>query len=236
MYKRQLYDRFETLFDDQGYEEAEAYFRKVVSASWDCAKEVYELAYHIYDLYCDQYFPLTETDDPDEHQERSAKEKRRTKQLKRMEKLIRAELKKGNSLIEVSLMGHKNAPWDPGRLKENVFSSDGRIDPLILTCQILRAYLGLTYGKIRCNKVVHLPRDENGTIDFTKADQKKSVNRFLLDIGYAGVFAVRKNPRASRLRAEVCVHKALWDLSTRLRGRRFVEIVEENWDEKFRRT
>jgi len=104
--------------------------------------------------------------------------------------------------------------------------SDGELDALFLVCKIFRSYI----SRIRNaeGSEVHLCRDKSRKVIYPKKGER-CWYEFQLDRGAAGMFCPVPIERRKRLQRQIAVLKSLWDISSNLRARRLMRILDDNF-------
>jgi hypothetical protein len=99
-------------------------------------------------------------------------------------------------------------------------------DPLFLICRVLHNYLKKLSGVK--DKELHLCR----AFPDRKISYKKGKwFEFQIDRGAAAMFCPVPSGRRDRLKKQIAILKTFWDISSNVRKRRLLSIIQDNWPE-----
>lgn len=143
-----------------------------------------------------------------------------------MAKTIRASFEAGQPLVWSDLRAGL-PPAASGRINKMGYNLEGAdFDPLILVCRLLYHYIEKIDEAARPKmKKVHLRRTAIGAkVNF---DDGADWWEFLADKGAAGLFSCVPVAREARLLRQIVVLKSLWGLSSELKARRLLEMLEK---------
>jgi len=134
---------------------------------------------------------------------------------------IRTGLKKGRPLIRTQYKDPR-----PGRDSEEY----GPLDSLFLVRHLLRLHITNLFGNVdTSNYTCCLTRGLDGHPTPNDPPQGKKWNRQLLDRTYNGLVAADPETRSRHMRERIVILKTFWDISTNLRARRMLDILNTVW-------
>ncbi len=134
---------------------------------------------------------------------------------------IQNGLKEGRPLVRVEFKDAR-----PGRDSEE----NGRLDALFLVRHLLRQHIYNLFGEIDTKKYTAcLVRRVDGHPDPLGAPEGKHWNKQCLDRTFNGLVAADPWTRGQFMRERIVLLKSLWDISTNLRARRMLDILNAVW-------
>src|SRR5262249_40013259 len=114
-----------------------------------------------------------------------------------VDEYVMPSLTSGEVLFEGRLLASHGLLAKAGRKRVEQDRFERCIDELLLCCSVLRGYLKSTLGSMRPDSEMHLRRNDEGQVDYSRqAEKSQGWNPLQLDAGYAGFFCC--DPRARR--------------------------------------
>lgn len=96
------------------------------------------------------------------------------------------------------------------------------VDELAIVVQLISAYTSSFLDKVKHSHGLHLERDAEGKVTYRHRD---AWNDFQIERGNPRPFSPLPAVRRDRLTREIVSLKSLWNISTKMRGRRLQDIV-----------
>ena len=145
---------------------------------------------------------------------------------------IEAGLKEGRPFIRsLCRVAPEHRAADASRLGADD-QEDWAVNRLFLICTLLSTYMRNIANAER--KRSHLIKDENGDPVFRAPDGEEGSEapqwfEFLYERGNPRMFCPLPSKRMERLRKYVSILKTFWDISSKLRARRFCQMMRDNF-------